>query len=210
MPKLKMSWPNRITVARILLIVPFVIAMLHLNDPDYIPWARYGALVIFLVMAASDALDGYLARRLNSATLLGAFLDPLADKLLITCACLLLAAGNTAVPNIELPSAVVVIIIGKDLYTVLGFIIIYLVTNEVKITPAYTGKLSTNLQLSMVVAVLISPDLMRFFNGFKYIVYLLWWSAAAAAIATTIVYTHRGSRILNEFEQQLKQKKQQQ
>ena len=197
MPKLKMSWPNRITVARIMLIVPFVIAMLYLNAPDYIPWARYAALAAFIIMAASDALDGYLARRLNSATTLGAFLDPLADKLLITCACLLLAAGTPAVPNMELPSAVVVIIIGKDLYTVLGFVIVYLVTNQVKISPALTGKLSTNLQLAMVVAVLISPDLMRAFDGFKYVVQFLWWAAAAAAVATTIVYTRLGSRILN-------------
>ncbi|KPK76029.1 MAG: hypothetical protein AMJ79_08675 [Phycisphaerae bacterium SM23_30] len=207
MPKLKMSWPNRITVARIMLIVPFVIAMLHLNDPQYSPWSRYGALAIFLLMAFSDALDGFLARRLNSATPLGSFLDPLADKLLIICTCLLLSAGPTAVSGMELPSAVVVIIIGKDLFTVLGFVIIYLVTSEVTISPAKTGKLSTDLQLAMVIAILISPDVMRVFGGFKYVVHLLWWAAAAVAVATTIVYTRLGSRILNEYEQRQKQKK---
>ena len=208
MPKLKMSWPNRSTITRILLIVPFVIAMLHLNDPDYMPWSRYVALAIFLIMAASDALDGFLARKLDSTTPLGAFLDPLADKLLIICACLLLSAGPTAVRQMELPDPVVVIIIAKDLYTVLGFVIIYLITNEMNIVPVKTGNLCTVLQLAMVVAILISPDIMRLqvLSGFKYFVQLLWWSAAAAAIATTIIYTRNGSRILSEFEHRHKQK----
>jgi len=204
MNKLRMSWPNRITVARIIFIVPFVITMLHINDPKYEPWARYAALVVFVIMALSDALDGFLARRLNSATPLGRFLDPLADKLLITCACLLLASEPSAVAGARLPDAVVVIIIGKDLYTLLGFIIIYMITTEVKIAPAFMGKVSTTLQLSMVVTILISPDITRFWRGYQYVVQLLWFSAAIAAILTTIVYTRNGSRYLSEHEQQQK------
>ena len=199
-----MSWPNRITIARILLIVPFVITMLHINDPACQPWARYGALAVFLIMALSDALDGMLARKLHSITLLGAFLDPLADKVLIVTACLLLAADSTAVPGAALPDAVVVIIISKDLYTVLGFVIIYLVTSEMNIVPSPVGKLSTILQLSMVVAILISPEAAKLFSGFNYVVRALWWSAAAAAVLTTIVYTRNGSRYISEYEQHQK------
>jgi len=200
-----MSWPNRITIARIILIVPFVIAMLRINDPDYMPWSRRGALVIFLVMAASDALDGYLARKLNCESLLGAFLDPLADKLMIVCSCLLLSAGPAAIRGMELPSAVVVIIIGKDLYTILGFVIVYLITNEVTIVPARAGKLCTAFQIAMVSGILISPDVMGVFGGFKYVVMVLWWLAAAFAVVTTITYTRNGSRFINEYEDGLKQ-----
>jgi len=187
-----------------MLIVPFVIVMLHVNDPAYMSWARYGALLIFLIMALSDALDGYLARRQKSITALGTFLDPLADKLLITCACLLLAAPRTAIYGMELPDVVVVIIIAKDLYTTLGFLIVYFVTNKIKITPDTAGKLSTLLQLSMVLAILISPDIMRVFSGFQYFVQALWWSATASAVFTVIQYTRQGSRFMAEQEQRQK------
>jgi cardiolipin synthase len=206
MTKLRLSWPNRITMARILLIVPFVIAMLNINDPAYKPWTRYAALLVFIIMAISDALDGYLARKHKDVTALGTFLDPLADKLLIVTSCLLLSLVPTSVEGMLLPGAVVVIIIGKDLYTVLGFVIVYLVTGAVKIVPARLGKLSTALQLSMVVAILISPEAMRLIRGFDYFVQFLWWAAAASAVGTMLVYTRNGSRYLSEYEHQKRQK----
>ena len=201
-----MSWPNRITLARILLIVPFVMAMLNINEPPYRPWARYVALVIFATAAISDAVDGYLARRLkNGVTRLGTFLDPLADKLLITCSVLLLSIPGTAVTGMKLPDTVVVLIIGKDLYTTLGFIIIYLVTSEIKIVPVTLGKVSTALQLVMVVAILLSPDVMRVWEGFAVVVRALWWATGLAAVATVIIYTRNGSRYINEYEARQKQ-----
>jgi len=187
-----------------MLIVPFVIVMLHVNDPEYQPWARYGALLIFLIMALSDALDGYLARKFHDITGLGTFLDPLADKLLITCACLLLAAPQTAIEGMKLPDVVVVIIIAKDIYTTLGFLIVYFVTDKIQITPDRSGKLSTLLQLSMVLAILITPDVMRVSPGFNYFVQVLWWAASASAVLTVIQYTRAGSRFIAEHEQQQK------
>jgi len=204
MTKLRMSWPNRITIGRILLIVPFVIAMLHINDPRYSPWSRYTALIIFLVMAISDGLDGWMARRNDCITRLGTFLDPLADKLLITCACLLLAAEKTSVAGMKLPDAVVVIIIGKDLYTTLGFLIIFLVTSEMKIVPAAAGKWSTTLQLAMVVATLLSPDITPLFGYYSYLVQGIWWATVVMAILTIVIYTRNGTRYLNEYEQRMK------
>ena len=200
MAKLRMSWPNRITVARILLIVPFVIVMLRMNDQNYGAWPRYSAICFFIVMAMSDAIDGWLARRNHDETSLGRFLDPMADKLLITCACLLLVWEKTAVQNMKLPDVVVVLIVGKDVYITLGFTIIYLITSEVKIEPGRLGRLSTALQLAMVMAVLISPDVSAVWAGFKFMVAALWWSAAAMAVVTVIAYTRNGTRFLNEFE----------
>lgn len=200
MTQIRLSWPNRITIMRILLIVPFVVAMLHLKDERFMPWARYTALIIFAIAAVSDGLDGYLARRYKNITLLGKFLDPLADKLLITCSVLLLAIPSTALPGLELPDIVVVLIIGKDIYTTLGFVIIYLITAEIKIVPAATGKLSTTLQLTMVIAMLFSPDICRSWPDFHYVIKAFWWAVSAAAILTVITYTRNGTRYLNEFE----------
>jgi len=209
MTKLRMSWPNRITVARILLILPFVVAMLQINRPEYQPWARYLALLIFLLMALSDGLDGYLARKYRRVTMLGTFLDPLADKLLITCASLLLAIDSTAIPGARLPSTIVAVIIGKDLYITLGFLILYFLTSELKIVPVSIGKLCTAAQLSMVVATLLAPDLTPRLPAYRYFLLFLWWSSAALAAAAVLIYTRNGSRYYNEFEHRQKDLKHQ-
>jgi CDP-diacylglycerol--glycerol-3-phosphate 3-phosphatidyltransferase len=196
-----MSWPNRITLTRILLIVPFIVAMLRVNDPQYHGWARYTALGLFVAMALSDVLDGYLARRNHDITSLGKFLDPLADKLLIICACLLLTWQKTAVPGVKLPDIVVVFILGKDIYITLGFVVIYMVTGNMHIMPAMIGKLSTTLQLAMVFAILIFPDVADAWPGFIYFVKFLWWSVIVVAMLAVIIYTRNGTRYLNEYEQ---------
>jgi len=193
-------------MGRILLIGPFVISILYMNETPDSSWPRYCALIIFFIMALSDALDGWLARRNQTVTSLGKFLDPLADKLLITCACLLLATPATAVPHAILPKMVVVLILGKDLYTVLGFTIIYLVTSKIKIVPVFVGKITTALQLAMVLAILISPDAAPLWPDFLFFLRCLWWTTSAMAIFTMIVYTRNGTRYLNEFEQQQRQK----
>ena len=201
MNKPSLSWPNRITLLRILLIVPYVRLMLQLNDEAAGPWPRRIALLLFVIMALSDGLDGYLARRLNCSTTLGRFLDPLADKLLITCSCLLLALPATAIPDLRLPLTVVVIIIGKDIYTALGFLMIYLITHGMKIVPQFAGKLSTTIQLCMVSAILLAPDILPHFGPWRYLVQGLWWSAGALALLTLIIYTRRGVRHVLEYEQ---------
>ena len=95
---MKISWPTRFTLLRIFLVIPFVSCMLTINDPELSSSARtavrYVAFAVYLFMAISDGLDGYLARQRGQTTKLGAFLDPVADKLLITSACLLLVSNR--------------------------------------------------------------------------------------------------------------------
>jgi len=155
----KLNWPNRITITRILLIGPFVLALLHLQDPQWSELARWLAVVIFVLMAISDGLDGYLARRLNQESAVGKFLDPLADKLLVLFSVLFLAHEGTHVEGALLPSYVAVIAIGKDMIVVLGFCILYFATSRSYIEPHRAGKWCTTIQLAMVIAILISPNL---------------------------------------------------
>jgi CDP-diacylglycerol--glycerol-3-phosphate 3-phosphatidyltransferase len=162
---------------------------------------RYASVGIFLVMAVSDALDGLLARSRGQVTRLGAFLDPTADKLLITCACLLLASSRSGVEGFLLPPTVVVLIIGKDLILLIGFIILYLLTSRVRIVPELIGKTATCLQLTMVAAILLAPEISRFLPGWIWVLRTLWWSAAATAVVTTLLYIRSGSRYLGEYEQ---------
>ncbi len=115
----KISWPNRLTLARILLVGPFVWMLLHLQDPNWHGYARWAALAIFALMAVSDGLDGYLARRLHEESAVGRVLDPLADKLLILASVVLLAREDTSVPGMRLPDIVAIIVISKDIIIVI-------------------------------------------------------------------------------------------
>jgi cardiolipin synthase len=201
---LRLSWPTRITLARILLIVPFVECMLNTHNPRFSESAqdilRYIAVGIFFLMAVSDAVDGYLARRRKQTTKLGAFLDPLADKLLITSASLLLVSQRGHVEGFMLPVTVVVLIIGKDILITIGFIIVYLITSQTHIVPVFAGKLATALQLSMVAAVLVAPELAAVIPGYRWFLSVLWWSAAGAAVLAALIYIRNGSRYIEHYE----------
>ena len=202
---MKFSWATRITIVRILLVVPFVSFMLKINDTTLSDLAqnsmRHAAIIIFLIMAVSDGIDGFLARRIKQVTKLGSFLDPVADKLLITCACLLLASKKGHVNGFLLPPTVVVLIIGKDLLLLIGFVIVYFMTSKIFIAPAFVGKLATALQLSMVTGILIAPEVSAVFPGWIWFLRFLWWSAAGTAIIAILIYIRKGSRYIEEYEQ---------
>jgi len=204
---MKLNWANRITVARILLTPPFVILMLHNQDPQNGTIYRYLALAVFVLMGVSDGIDGYLARRYKQATRLGSFLDPMADKLLMASALLLMASNRACVPNFELPDWVVVLILGKDLFLLMGFLIIYFLTLQVRIVPAYIGKIATVLQLAMVTGILIAPEVSRSVPAWILVLKFLWWSAAGTAIIATLLYIRTGIKYIEEFESHHSNKK---
>ncbi|HPS54215.1 MAG TPA: CDP-alcohol phosphatidyltransferase family protein, partial [Sedimentisphaerales bacterium] len=189
---MKLNWANRITILRILLIAPFIITMLKINDTAlsletrYL--LRYIATTIFFIMAISDGIDGYLARRTHTVTTLGSFLDPMADKLLMTSACILLASTKAHVTDFKLDPAIVVLVIGKDIFLLLGFLIIYFITFKIKIIPVFIGKFSTASQLIMVAGTLLAPELTRIIPIWVWILKFIWWTAAITAILTTLIY----------------------
>jgi cardiolipin synthase len=200
-----LSWANRITILRILLIAPFVSCMLQINDAGLSEHIRhlirYSAVTLFFLMAISDGVDGYLARKNGQTTKLGSFLDPTADKLLITSACLLLASRHAGIEGFLLPPTVVVLIIGKDILMLIGFLITYFLTSKVRTVPAFAGKAATALQLSMVAGVLIAPEVATVLHWWVYFVQVLWWSAAGAAVVAILVYLRIGSKFIEEYEQ---------
>jgi cardiolipin synthase len=190
----RLSWPNRVTITRILLIAPFVICLLHLQDPAWEGWARYAALGIFALMAFSDGVDGYLARRLRQRTQLGAFLDPMADKVLITCAMIMLGYSGTAMPGKKIPDIVVVTAVGKDFVIVVGFMIVFFLTGQAVVQARPSGKVCTAVQLLTVLSVLLWPDLPRWLN---YLPDTLWWLSVVLAVIAALDYVRVGGRLLN-------------
>jgi CDP-diacylglycerol--glycerol-3-phosphate 3-phosphatidyltransferase len=196
---------NQITLLRIILIIPFILFMVDANSSSLAGYYRYIALAIFIVMALSDALDGYLARAKNQATRLGAFLDPMADKLLIISACILLASQRFAVPGFQLPLEVVILIFSKDILVCLGFVTVYFMTGQARISTVWAGKLATFMQLVMVASILIGPEMTRWVPLWAVWVRIIWWTAAISAIVAVTVYIIDGLRYISRFEQQTRQ-----
>lgn len=186
-----LNWPNRISLLRLLLVAPFVLLMM--NQAALGAMARYGGLGVFVAMALSDFVDGQLARRLNLRTRLGAILDPLADKVLIICSTVLLSLPGTAVQGYQIPSWVVVAVVGKDLWVLLGFVVVYLVTDRFRVHPTWAGKFATFGQLVMVIAVLVGPDLDRVAAPFgAWLAQTLMVAVAILSILAVISYTRLG------------------
>ena len=130
-----MNLPNYITLLRVILIPFFINLMIY----DY----YVEALLVFIAACTTDGLDGFLARILKQKTELGAFLDPMADKLLILSAFVTLAMFG------KLPFWLVIIVISRDAILTMGGLIIYFMTNTLKVQPSFIGKLTTVLQLRL-------------------------------------------------------------
>jgi len=132
--------PNLITFGR-LLTVPITVYLLMQS-------AYLAAFILFLLAGASDALDGYLAKRNNQTTELGAILDPLADKALLVGVYVTLGLqGN-------LPSWLVVLVVFRDVLIIGGVIILFLVRLDVKMRPLIISKINTATQIGLAAVVL--------------------------------------------------------
>ena len=135
-----MNIPNLITLGRILL-VPVVVWAIASG-------AMWIAFVLFLAAGVSDAVDGFLAKRFNMATELGAYLDPLADKALIVSIYLTLGVSDL------IPRWLVILVVSRDILIVGGIMLSWLVGNPLKIKPLLVSKLNTVAQILFACVVL--------------------------------------------------------
>jgi len=140
---MNLRWlPNAICVARVVLVVPVVWALLE---------ARYEvALLLIMIAGGSDALDGFLAKSFGWRTRLGSLLDPAADKLLVT-------SVFVSLTYLELvPLGLTAIVIGRDVVIVLGAAAYQLAVGEVHGEPTLISKLNTACQLAFLVLVVMN------------------------------------------------------
>lgn len=141
-----MNLPNRLTMVRIFLI-PLFVAVITLK----IPYGDYIAAVIFVLAASTDGLDGYIARKRKQVTNLGKLMDPLADKLLVSSALIVLTELQ------RLPSWVTLIIIGRE-FAVTGLRTLA-VADGIVISAGVLGKIKTVTQIVAIVALFFFKDL---------------------------------------------------
>ncbi len=176
-----MNLPNYITLFRVVLIPFFINLMIY---------GYYGAaLVVFVVAGVTDALDGMIARLMKSQTELGAFLDPIADKLLI------LSAFVTLVLLGKLPVWLSIIVVSRDVILVLGSIILYVTGHNLKVSPSIVGKATTVLQLMVVAVTLVLINYSA--QGIEHgALPVLQWTAALVTIASGIQYVLRGMKMV--------------
>lgn len=168
-----MTTANKVTIFRILLIPFFVVEILYYvrTGNDVHRWLGISA---FFIAAGCDGVDGYIARRFNQRSELGAILDPLADKLLLVSGVVLLSFDHT--PHLEtIPLWLTGTIIGRDILMVAGIIVIQWTVGNVKVRPRILGKIATVLQMAVVLWVLL-----------KWAGTSLVWVAAAAAVCTGV------------------------
>ncbi|HSI83858.1 MAG: CDP-alcohol phosphatidyltransferase family protein [Candidatus Methylacidiphilales bacterium] len=186
-----MTLANKITIGRLLLIPVFIAAMLYYEDsrragaPEE-NW-RYLAFAIFTIAAISDAVDGYLARHCGQATRLGAILDPLADKLLLFAALMVLAISKIG-SDYPFPLWFPIILLTRDALLILGFSIFHFMHITVEVKPHWTGKLSTVFTFASVCSGLLKLPT----------TYTLCAAGAVLAIAATYVYIHTAISVLGE------------
>jgi CDP-diacylglycerol--glycerol-3-phosphate 3-phosphatidyltransferase len=190
-----LTWPMGLTMLRMFLLPVFLYVLLADAGAPRVRPHRWWAMAIFAVMAITDKLDGYLARRLHQTSQLGTFLDPVADKLLISCSTILLSFSWVASEGYAIPKLVVVAIYGKDLFVAAGAVALLSLIGTVTVHPRPLGKLSTVLQLSLIIATLIAPDLDRAHLGFAAaLLRFLWWTVSAVATLSCADYLWQGWR----------------
>jgi cardiolipin synthase len=133
--------PNALTFLRVLLIVPFAMALLE---------TQYRiALGVFLIAAVTDGVDGFLARQFDWRSRLGAIADPLADKALLITAYLMLTWTGI------LPLWLFLIVLGRDMLIVLGGLVFHYTVGSFELQPSLMGKLNTFVQILVVLAIII-------------------------------------------------------
>ncbi|QZY56809.1 CDP-diacylglycerol--glycerol-3-phosphate 3-phosphatidyltransferase [Crassaminicella profunda] len=163
-----MNLANKLTIARIFLVPVFMIVLLN-----KIPYGMYIAAGIFTIAAITDTLDGYIARSRNQVTKFGKFVDPLADKLLVTAALVCLVQMG------KLPAWIVVVIISRE-YTI-SILRAVAASEGIVIAASWWGKLKTITQIIAIVAILLNNYPFSLI-GFPFSTIMLW-----VAVILTIV-----------------------
>ena len=175
----KMNLPNKLTIFRVFLILPFV--LLLLGESGGWGWYRalfggileyvdYIALAIFIIASLTDLIDGKIARKYGLVTNFGKFMDPLADKLLVSAAMIALVELG------RIPAWIVIVIISRE-FIISGFRLVA-ADKGVVIAASYWGKFKTTFQMVMVCLMIADLEELRLVTD------IVMW----AALILTVVF----------------------
>jgi len=187
-----MTFANKVTLFRIVSI-PFFVACLAFYTPEraFLKWA---ALAVFLLAAVSDAIDGAIARSHRQKTPAGAILDPVADKILLITAFLLLYHVARLHLTVALPLWVVILVVSRDVIILLGGALVLMVNKSKMIAPTWWGKATTFFQMATVIGILLEVPAVR----------IVWWVTCLLTAVSGVDYARRGIHALNESQPPVK------
>jgi CDP-diacylglycerol--glycerol-3-phosphate 3-phosphatidyltransferase len=155
-----MTTANKITLARIALIPVFVMLAVYygrsVREGQPRDWMHFAAVAVFIVAAASDGLDGYIARRFNQRSKLGVVLDPIADKGLLLTAIITLSVANW---KVEFEPWFPILVITRDAVILVGTGVLHYLVGHVQVKPSWMGKTATLCQMIAVAYVMLQIDL---------------------------------------------------
>lgn len=177
-----MNLANKLTVFRMILVPFFVVFILT----DFTPYNELIALIIFVVATITDKLDGTIAKRLGTVTNFGKFMDPMADKLLVSSALICLCVSG------EIPAWAVIVIIARE-FAISGIRQIA-ADNGVAIAASNSGKAKTIAQMVMIIVILsesVSPKL-----SFGILPEILIYSSVALTVISLIEYIVKNHKVI--------------
>jgi cardiolipin synthase len=174
--------PNLLSIFRMGLVPLFIIALVG-DHP-------VRALAIFLLAGITDGLDGFIARFYRQQSHLGSYLDPIADKLLLTSAYVMLAIPPAA-GGLAIPVWVSILVIARDVLIVIVALILYLALGIGHFPPAMIGKVTTVIQVVTVILVMLARSL----AAFQLLALVAIWLTATFTLASGFFYIWRASRM---------------
>jgi cardiolipin synthase len=177
-----MNIPNFLSLLRIILVPVIVIFLIQ--------GAYSKALIVFVIAGLTDALDGALARLLNKQTKLGSFLDPLADKILLSTSFIALAIFSL------IPSWLAVIVISRDFMILLGIVILSMMSVAYEIKPVFISKITTTLQIATIFFALLLKTFTYNIISYNWII-ILSWMTATFTIISGLIYIIKGVKFIN-------------
>lgn len=185
-----MTWPNKITYARMLLVPAFILAALEINT---YPAFKYVTIGIFVTIAVGDALDGFVARRFNLTTRVGKFIDPLADKLIMMTACVMLTLPIWGLTGSRAPlkGEIATIIIARDALICIYVLVSFLAGERGVFEPTKLGRATTFVQMFMIATTLVGTASLFMLN---YVATPLSYMAAAFTIASGMQYLYKHAK----------------
>ena len=184
-----LTYANQLTILRLLFVPCFVILLIY-DHPK-------AATVLFLLAGITDGLDGLIARKLKQKTALGSFLDPMADKILLTAAFVTFTIPS--LPGIlHIPAWLTILTISRDALIAVSVLIIHLQTQHSQFPPTWLGKCTTAAQLLTVGVCLLA----NFREGlavavFPWIVY----STLAFTLTSGLHYAYRSIKIIASYQE---------
>jgi len=183
-----LTYANQLTILRMLFVPCFVI-LLSYDHPK-------AATVVFLLAAVTDGLDGLLARKLQQKTVLGSFLDPMADKILLTAAFVTLTIPSLPL-ILHIPIWLTILTISRDVIIAVSVLIIHLQTQHTKFPPSWLGKCTTAVQLLTVGVCLLANFETELATAiFPFVTY----STMAFTLASGLHYAYKSMRIIAAYQ----------